>query len=145
MLNLRKPHLISESEPHSHGHTPLPTDERFDHPTGRTKAFTEPTPAITDETLRADIRHFKAATADIHADTEWMQAMPEPIPMIVALGLTERITELHIKIEGGGENTRIAEFDRDTAAEWIPAELQEQLIKLANRFIYKDDRFTDSD
>ena len=113
-------------------------DDRFGHPTGRTKGFTEPTPAITDETLTADIRHFKAATADIQADTEWMQAIPEPIPIVVALGLTERITELHIKVEGGGENTRIAEFDRDTAASWIPAELQEQLIKLANRFIYSD-------
>ena len=112
-------------------------DTRFGHPIGRTKSFTEPTPAITDETLTADIRHFKAATADIRADTDWMQAMPVPIPLIAAL--TEaRITELHIKIEGGGENTRIAEFDRDTAAEWIPAELQEKLIKLANRFIYSD-------
>ena len=97
-----------------------------------------------DETLTADIQHFKAATADIQADTEWMQAMPVPIPLIAAL--TEaRITELAIKIEGGGENTRMAEFDKETAAAWIPAELQERLIKLANRFIYKDDRFTDSD
>ena len=95
-------------------------------------------PAITDETLRADIRHFKAATADIQADTDWMQAMPEPIRLIDRLSLTERITELVIKVEGGGENTRIAEFDRDTAAKWIPAELQEKLIKLADRFIYKD-------
>ena len=123
---------------YSHDHTQPPTDDRFGHPTGRTKGFTEPTPAITDETLRADIRHFKTATEDIRADTDWMQAMPVPIPMIVALGLTERITELHIKIEGGGENTRIAEFDRDTVSEWIPAEMQEQLIKLADRFIYKD-------
>ena len=112
-------------------------DKRFGHSFGRTKAFTDPTPAITDETLRADIRYFKTATEDIRADTEWMQAMPVPIPLIAAL--TEaRITELHIKVEGGGENTRIAEFDRDTAAAWIPAELQEQLIKLANRFIYRD-------
>ena len=115
-----------------------PTDDRFGHPTGRTKAFTEPTPAISDETLTADIRHFKAATADIQADTEWMQAMPVPIPMIVALGLTEHIAELVIKVEGGGRETWIAEFDRDTAAKWIPAELQEQLIKIATRFIYKD-------
>ena len=63
--------------------------------------------------------------------------MPVPIPLIAAL--TEaRITELHIKIEGGGENTWIAEFNAETATEWIPAELQEQLIKLATRFIYKD-------
>ena len=96
-------------------------DKRFDYPSGRTKGFTEPTPAITDETLTADIRHFKAATADIQADTEWMQAMPVPIPLIAAL--TEaRITELHIKVEGGGENTRIAEFNAETAAEWIPAD-----------------------
>ena len=96
--------------------------KRFGHPSGRTREFTEPTPAITDETLRTDIRQFKAATADIHADTEWMQAMPVPIPLIAAL--TEaRITELVIKVEGGGENIRIAEFDRDTAAEWVPAEL----------------------
>ena len=121
---------------YSHDHTQPPTDERFGPPTGRTKAFTKPTPAISDETLRADIRHFKAATADIQADTDWMQAMPVPIPLIAAL--TEaRITELHIKIEGG-ENTRIAEFDKETAAKWIPAELQEQLIKLADTFIYKD-------
>ena len=113
-------------------------DDRFGHPTGRTKAFTEPTPAITDETLTADIRHFKAATEDIRSDTDWMQAMPEPIPIIVALGLTERITELHIKVEGGGRESRIAEFDTDTAAKWIPAELQEKLIKIATRFIYKD-------
>ena len=112
-------------------------DKRFGHPFGRTKAFTEPTPAITDETLTADIRHFKAATADIRADTEWMQAMPVPIPMIVALGLTEHITELVIKVEGGRRETRIAEFNAETAAEWIPAELQEKLIKLADRFIYK--------
>ena len=112
-------------------------DKRFGHTFGRTKAFTDPTPAITDETLRADIRHFKTATEDIRADTEWMQAMPVPIPLIAAL--TEaRITELHIKVEGGGENTRIAEFDRDTAAACIPAELQKKLIKLATRFIYKD-------
>ena len=51
-------------------------DKRFGHPSGRTREFIEPTPAITDDTLQADIRHFKAATADIHADTEWMQAMP---------------------------------------------------------------------
>ena len=113
-------------------------DDRFGHPTGRTKGFTEPTPAITDDTLAADIRHFKAATADIQADTDWMQAMPEPIPIVVALGLTERITELHIKVERGGRETRIAEFDAETAAEWIPAELQEKLIKIADRFIYKD-------
>ena len=114
-----------------------PTDDRFGHPIGWTKGFTEPMPTITDETLRADIRHFKAATEDIRSDTDWMQAMPEPIPLIAAL-TDARITELHIKIEGGGENTRIAEFDRDTISEWIPAELQEQLIKLADRFIYKD-------
>lgn len=112
-------------------------DERFGHPSGRTRTFTEPTPAITDETLTADIRHFKAATTDIHADTEWMQAMPVPIPLIAAL--TEaRITELVIKVEGGSQNTRIAEFNAETVAKWIPTELQEQLIKLANRFIYKD-------
>ena len=64
-------------------------------------------------------------------------AMPVPIPLIAAL--TEaRITHLAIKVEGGGENTRIAEFDRETAAEWIPAELQEKLIKLADRFIYSN-------
>ena len=64
-----------------------------------------------------------------------MQAIP--IPLIAALTET-RITELHIKVEGGGENTRIAEFDAETAARWIPAELQEKLIKLADKFIYKD-------
>ncbi len=112
-------------------------DKRFGYPSGRTRDFTEPTPAITDETLRADIRHFKAATADIHADTDWMQAMPVPIPLIAAL-TDARITELHIKVEGGGRETRIAEFDRETAAEWIPAELQEKLIKVADRFIYTD-------
>jgi hypothetical protein len=118
-------------------------DKRFGHPPGRTKAFTEPTPAITDETLTADIRHFKTATEDIRSDTDWMQALPEPIPLIAAL--TEaRITHLVIKVEGGRQNTRIAELDRDTIAAWIPAELQEQLIKLADRFIYSDDRFTDS-
>ena len=95
-------------------------------------------PAITDETLRADIRHFKAATADIQADTDWMQAMPVPIRLIDTLGLTERITHIVIKVEGGGRETRIAEFDAETAAEWIPAELQEKLIKLTDRFIYKD-------
>jgi hypothetical protein len=77
-----------------------PTDDCFGHPSGRTKAFTEPTSAITDETLTADIRHFKATTEDIRADTDWMQAMPEPIPIIAAL--TEaRITELHIKTDIG--------------------------------------------
>ena len=116
-------------------------DERFGHPSGRTRDFTEPTPAITDETLTADIRHFKAATADIQADTEWMQAMPEPIPIVVALGLTEHITELVIKVEGGGRETRIAEFDAETAAKWIPAELQEKLIKLADKFIYSERRW----
>ena len=117
-------------------------DKRFGHPSGRTKELTEPTPAIADETLKADIRHFKAATEDIRSDTDWMQAMPEPIPLIAAL--TEaRITELHIKVEGGRQNTRIAEFDRGTAAAWIPADMQAELIKLADRFIYKDDRFTE--
>ena len=112
-------------------------DERFGHPSGRTRDFTEPTPAITDDTLQVDIRHFKAATADIHADTEWMQAMPEPIPLIAAL--TEaRITELVIKVEGGKRESRIVEFDAETAAEWIPTELQEKLIKTVDKFIYKD-------
>lgn len=112
-------------------------DKRFGHPTGRTKEFTEPTPAITDETLKADSRHFKTATQDIRSDTDWMQAMPEPIPLIAAL--TEaRITELVIRVEGGSQNTRIAEFDSETAAEWIPAELREQLIKIADRFTYSD-------
>ena len=119
-------------------------DDRFGHPSGRTKEFTEPTPAIEDETLQTDIRHFKAATEDIRSDTPWMQAMPEPIPLIAAL-TEERITKLHITVEGGKRETRIAEFNRDTTAEWIPAELQEQLIKIADRFIYSDDRFTDSD
>lgn len=113
-------------------------DERFGHPIGRTREFTEPTPAITDETLTADIRHFKTVTADIHADTEWMQAIPKIKRIIDWLGITERITELVIKVEGGGRETRIAEFNAETAAEWIPAELQEQLIKIADRFIYKD-------
>ena len=64
-------------------------------------------------------------------------AMPVPIRLIAAL--TEaRITHLAIKIEGGGENTRIVEFDAETAAKWIPAELQEKLIKLADKFIYSD-------
>ncbi len=113
-------------------------DERFGHPSGRTREFTEPTPAITDETLTADIRHFKTTTADIHADTEWMQAMPVRIPLIAAL--TEaRITELVIKVEGGGQNTRIAEFDAETAAAWIPTELQEKLIKLTHTFIDSDE------
>ncbi|MDE0681642.1 MAG: ParB N-terminal domain-containing protein [Candidatus Poribacteria bacterium] len=119
-------------------------DKRFGHPSGRTREFTEPTPAITDETLTADIRHFKDATRDIRSDTDWMQAMPEPLRIIDALRLTERITELHIKVEGGGREIRIAEFDAETAAEWISAELQEQLIKIADRFIYSDNRFTDS-
>lgn len=112
-------------------------DKRFGHPSGRTKAFTEPTPAITDETLTADIRHFKTVTEDIRSDTAWMQALPEPIPLIASL-TEERITKLHIKVEGGKRETRIAELDRDTIAAWIPAELQEQLIKIADRFIYKD-------
>ncbi|MDE0084233.1 MAG: hypothetical protein OXU23_00870, partial [Candidatus Poribacteria bacterium] len=113
-------------------------DERFGHPKGRTREFTEPTSAISDETLQTDIRHFKTVTTDILADTEWMQAIPERMPIIDTLRLTERITELHITVEGGGRETRIAEFNADTAAEWIPAELQEKLIKLATRFIYKD-------
>lgn len=112
-------------------------DERFGHPSGRTRNFTEPTPAITDETLTADIRHFKTATADIHADTEWMQAIPEIKPMVAAL-MEAYITELVIKVEGGRRETRIAEFDSETAAAWIPTELQEKLIKIADRFIYKD-------
>ena len=49
-----------------------------------------------------------------------------------------RITHLAIKVEGGGENTRIAEFDADTAATWIPADMQEKLIEIVDRFIYKD-------
>lgn len=117
-------------------------DERFGHPNGRTKNFTEPTPAIVDETLEADIRHFKAATQDILTDADWMKAMPEPIPLIASL-TEERITHLVIKVEGGRRETRIAELDSESAAEWIPAELQEKLIKLADRFIYSDDRFTE--
>ena len=115
-------------------------DERFGHPSGRTRGFTEPTPAITDETLTTDIRHFKAVTTDIHADTDWMQAMPVPkaLSAILPLAAEARITELHIKVEGGGRETRIAEFNAETVVEWIPAELQEKLIKLADRFIYKD-------
>ena len=115
-------------------------DERFGHPSGRTRGFTEPTPAITDETLTADIRHFKAATADIHADTDWMQAMPtvKPLSAILPLAVEARITELIIKVEGGGENTRIAEFNAETTAQWIPAELQEKLIKVVDKYIYKD-------
>ena len=114
-------------------------DERFGHPSGRTRGFTEPTPAITDETLTADIRHFKATTADIQADTDWMQAMPEPTPLITLLTQQEHITELVIKVEGGGRETRIAEIkDAETAAKWIPAELQEKLIKAVDKFIYKD-------
>ena len=113
-------------------------DDRFGHPSGRTRNFTEPTPAISDETLQADIRHFKAATVDIHADTEWMQAMPEPVPLMTLLAQQEHITELVIKVEGGGRETRIAEIkDAETAAEWIPTELQEQLIKAVDKFIYK--------
>ena len=112
-------------------------EKRFNYPSGRTQKTTKPTPAISDETLEADIRHFKAATEDIRSDTDWMQAMPVPIPLIAAL-MEARITHLAIKVEGGGENTRIAEFDADTAAAWIPAELQEKLIKIAERFIYKD-------
>ena len=63
--------------------------------------------------------------------------MPEPIRLIAAL--TEaRITELVIKVEGGRE-TRIAEIkDAETAAKWIPAELQEKFIKISDKFIYKD-------
>ena len=115
-------------------------DKRFGHPSGRTRGFTEPTPAITDETLTTDIRHFKTATADIHADTDWMQAMlaVKPLSAILPLAVQARITELIIKVEGGGRETQIAEFNAETAAEWIPPELQEKLIKLANRFIYKD-------
>lgn len=115
-------------------------DERFGHPSGRTRKFTAPTPAITDETLQADIRHFKAVTADIQADTEWMQAMPAVIPLsaVLPLAVQARITELHIKVEGGGRETRIAEFNTETAAEWIPAELQEKLIKLVDTYIYSD-------
>ena len=109
-------------------------DKRFGHPSGRTREFTEPTPAITDETLKADIRQFKTATRDIQADTQWMQAMPEPIPLIAAL-TQRRITELVIKVEGSSQNTVIAEFDGDTAAEWIPAELQEKLIKVVDKYI----------
>ena len=63
-------------------------------------------------------------------------AMPVPIRLIAAL--TERVAHIVIKVEGGGRESRIAEFDRDTAGAWIPAELQEKLIKLADRFIYKD-------
>ena len=60
--------------------------------------------------------------------------MPVPIPPIAAL--TEvHITKLVIKVKGGGENTRIAEFNAETAAAWIPAELQEKLIKLVDTFI----------
>ena len=51
----------------------------------------------------------------------------------------EHITELVIKVEGGGRETRIAEIkDAETAAKWIPAELQEQLIKAVDKYIYKD-------
>ena len=124
---------MSACDSDSHGHTQPLTDEQFGHPSGRPRQFTEATPAITDETLTADIRHFKAATVDIHADTEWMQAMPEPVRLIAAL-TEERITELVTKVEGGKREIRIAEFDREAAAAWIPAELQEQLIKIVDRF-----------
>ena len=60
----------------------------------------------------------------------------KPLSAILPLAVQARITELIIKVEGGGENTRIAEFDAETAAEWIPPELQEKLIKLADKFIY---------
>ena len=45
-------------------------NERSGHPTSRTRDSTEPTPAITDETLQVDIRHFKDAPEDIRADTD---------------------------------------------------------------------------
>ena len=48
------------------------------------------------------------------------------------------IIELHIKVEGSGENARIAEFDTKTAAEWIPADMQVEFIKIADQFIHKD-------
>ena len=73
-------------------------DDHFGHPTSRTKVLTEPTPAIIDETLQADLDHFKTATEDIRADTDWMQAIPTMIPLIDKFGLTERITELVISV-----------------------------------------------
>ena len=67
-----------------------------------------------------------------------MQAMPEPVRLIATL-TEERITELVIKVESGRRETRIAEIkDAETAAAWIPADLQAQLIKIVDRFIYKD-------
>ena len=112
-------------------------EKRFNYPSGRTQKTTKPTPAISDETLAADIRHFKAATEDIRSDTDWMQKMPVPVRLIAAL-TQRRITELVIRVEGGSQNTRIAEFDGDTAATWIPADMQEKLIEIVDRFIYKD-------
>jgi len=58
--------------------------------------------------------------------------------IIDTLGLTERITELVITVESGGQETRIVEFGAGTAAEWRLAELQEQLIRIADTFIYSD-------
>ena len=53
--------------------------------------------------------------------------------------MEERITELVIKVEGGKRETRIAEIkDAETAVAWIPAELQEKLIKAVDKYIYKD-------
>ena len=45
-------------------------DDHFGHPTSRTQVLIKPTPAITDETLQVDIRHFKDAPEDIRADTD---------------------------------------------------------------------------
>lgn len=103
----------------------------FGQPYGRTRKFTEPTPAISDEILRVDIRHFKTATEDIRSDTDSDTAD-------CLSRAPKRITRLVIKVEGGCQETCIAEFDGDIVAERIPAELQEKLIKIADQFIYPD-------
>ena len=96
-------------------------DERFGHPSGRTREFTEPTPAITDETLTG--RH--PALQRCH------QQIFRQIPSGCKRCRQPTAAQCHYSCsrnrntsqnslsrwKGAGENTRIAEFNAETAAE----------------------------
>ena len=91
-------------------------DERFGHPSGRTREFIEPTPAITDDTLtgrhpafqnrhRRHSSRYRVDASDAGSDS---RSVP------YSRSRCRRASQNSIiKVEGGGENTRIAEFNAE--------------------------------
>ena len=105
----------------------------------KTADLVDPKP-LEDGTLSRYCTKFERAIEDIEKDADWVKAIPdtstvetEP-PVDPEAVPARRITRILLNIEGGAEEPAFVVFDLADIQEWIPTQMLEELLRIAQTY-----------